>query len=204
MVTLRTTLMALALGLVSAQDYYLDPDTVNEGLRGTWCDNQLSTCPLICRDQGDAPDINTCDPDTLQYECICEGGDVPDVDEYSLTLPYFLCQEWGNRCVTACGGNSQCASDCREDNPCGARNPTRANTTSTSATAGATASRTDDGTTIFTGNPGSSNEDNEEGSSDSDSNSDSGDNDSAAAVTLGRTYGLAIVFGTLFAGFAML
>lgn len=52
MVTLRTTLMALALGLVSAQDYYLDPDTVNEGLRGLPTPTRHSRTKLnsFCRD----------------------------------------------------------------------------------------------------------------------------------------------------------
>lgn len=198
-------MLALAVGLVSAQDYYVDPQSVREGLRNTWCDNQLSTCPLICLDQGDPsgvqPQSNFCDPESLSYECICDNGEVPNLDEYSLTLPYFMCTEWGTRCVAACAGDNSCSSSCRQDNPCGAQNPSRANTTATSSTASPTASRTNDGTTIFTGSPGG---DNEESSSSDANGGNNDDNNSAAAVTMGRTYGLAIVFGTLFAVFAML
>ena len=53
------------------------------------------------------------------------------MSEYTLTLPYFTCTEWGNQCVKACGNNNQCANSCREDNPCGAQEPRRPNTTST-------------------------------------------------------------------------
>lgn len=56
----------------------------------------------------------------------------PNLSEYSLTLPFFICQEWGNQCVTGCSGDAACASDCRQNHPCGALNPTRVNTTTSS------------------------------------------------------------------------
>jgi cobalamin biosynthesis Mg chelatase CobN len=70
----------------------------------------------------------------LTYGCICDNGMAPNLSEYSLTIPYFKCQQWGNQCVENCGANNNaCASDCRENHPCGALNPTPANTTTTSS-----------------------------------------------------------------------
>jgi hypothetical protein len=105
------------------------------------------------------------------------------VSEFSLTLPFHVCQEWGNQCVTKCGSNNICASNCREGNPCGATNPQRANTTTTSATS----SPTQSGNAIFTGIVGGSS------------------NPSLAPRSeVDRLYGLAIVLGSLFAGFAFM
>ena len=90
----------------------------------------MSSCPLICEQyKPGGTEINDCDPETLTYGCLCENGLQPNVSEYSLTIPYFTCTEWGNQCVTRCDGDARCASSCREDHPCGALNPTRANKT---------------------------------------------------------------------------
>jgi hypothetical protein len=77
------------------------------------------------------------------------------VSEYSLTLPFFVCQEWGNQCVKGCGmGANECASSCRQDNPCGALNPSKPNATSSSSTI---SSPTGAPTQIFTGLPNNDN-----------------------------------------------
>lgn len=63
----------------------------------------------------------------------------PNSSQYSQTLPYFVCTEWGNQCVTNCNGDNTCANACRADHPCGAQDPVRVNsTTSSSTTMGAT------------------------------------------------------------------
>ena len=120
---------------------------------------------------------------TLTYGCICGDGLQPNVSEYTLSLPYFVCTEWGTQCVAACKDN-YCAAACRQDHPCGAQNPTLANAT-TSTTAAPTASKTNE---IFsglgqTGTPGSG---------------------ATPGLDLGRAYGLAAVLGSLFLGFAII
>lgn len=80
---------------------------------------------------------NDCVAKTLTYSCVCSNGITPNVSQYSLTLPYYICQEWGNQCVTACGQDNSCASACREDHPCGAQNPKTVNSTTTSTRPGA-------------------------------------------------------------------
>ena len=70
---------------------------------------------------------------TLTYSCICSNGQSINGSEYSQTLPYYLCTYENNQCVENCAqGNSTCQSACRTDNPCGAQNPTRLNTTTVS------------------------------------------------------------------------
>ncbi|GKU15235.1 unnamed protein product [Fusarium langsethiae] len=204
MPSLRTIVLATAASaatLVNA-DYVIDPESVPLSLRKVWCQNEIETCPMICgqTSKGDTK-VNECNPKTLTYGCTCGDGKQPNVSEYSLTLPFYVCQEWGNQCVTDCGGSASCASDCRENNPCGAEDPKKYNTTSTATGTGAvkaTASATDDGTTVYTDTPGSENNDD-----DSDSAASTKTN-GAAVIEVGRTWGLTIVLSTIFAGFAML
>src|SRR5271163_1563967 len=70
---------------------------------------------------------------TLDFDCVCGNGQSPNASEYSQTIPYFECQEYGDQCVAACNGDSTCQGACRDNNPCGAQNPTRVNVTSTSS-----------------------------------------------------------------------
>lgn len=136
MPSLRSVLFAAAATLVATvqADYYVDPKSVAQNDRRQWCTAQISTCPIICQQNPPGTTlVNTCDWETLTYGCVCGNGIKPNVSEYSLTLPYFVCSEWGNQCVKGCGSNSQCANDCREKHPCGAQNPTRVNITSTTS-----------------------------------------------------------------------
>ncbi|KAI1486268.1 hypothetical protein F5X96DRAFT_682144 [Biscogniauxia mediterranea] len=137
-------------------DYVIDPDSVSLSQRTSWCQSEISTCPLICQQYPPGgTEVNTCDPESLTYGCLCDNGQQPNVSEYSLTLPYFTCTEWGNQCVKACGQDNGCASACRQDHPCGALNPTKANTTSsTTSSATGTATATESNT-IYTGLAGS-------------------------------------------------
>jgi len=126
--------------------------------------------------------------ETLTYGCVCSNGLQPNMSEYSLTLPFHVCQKWGDQCVTGCGMNNECANKCRVDHPCGAQSPKRVNQT-TSSTATATGSSTGStGPAIFTGLAGN------------DGRSGSG----AVALQFGNAYGLGVVMAGLFAGFAVM
>jgi len=119
------------------------------------------------------------------------------VTEYTLTLPYHMCTAWGTQCVEACGSDNQCAASCREDNPCGAQSPKRLNETTASATT-STASATSTPTNqVFDGMADS-------GDEDSSSGGNNGGKNAAGVLRFGDSYGLAVVAGGLFAGFAML
>lgn len=194
-----------------------DEEIETDGDLEAWCASEKNTCPLICQQTGDGTTkVNDCDPvcppirqpdsayrlthhlqKSLTYGCICGNGKQPNVSEYSLSLPYFVCTEWGNQCVTECNGNNNCASSCRQDHPCGAQDPKKYNITTTAASATgaeATASTTDAADTVYTSVDGNS-----------DSSSSSSDKSgSATALEAGRKWGLAVVMGGMFVGFALL
>ncbi|KAI4644847.1 uncharacterized protein J4E79_010982 [Alternaria viburni] len=208
--------IAAFTGLVAAQDtpqlnypYTIDPDTVEQSTRDYWCDQNRAQCPLICLQQ---PGINSmtteqndCDSDALTYTCVCENGVAPNITEYSQTLPYFICQQWGNTCVENCNGDNSCQSACREDHPCGAQDPYRGNTslpTTMASTAAATGTDGSASNTIpVTGFGGAS----ETGSSDNNNNGGSNDQGGAGSIFMPNAgLGLAAVFGSVFLGFAVL
>ncbi|CAD0082395.1 unnamed protein product [Aureobasidium vineae] len=192
-------LLPVVAKLASAQSQYtINVTAVPEATRDIWCTNQQNACPLIClQTSANSSDTieNECDPDTLDYSCICENNIAPNASEYSQTIPYYVCTEWGTECIAGCGGNTA-------QHPCGAQNPTRVNVTSSSssATASKTASNqgaatNSAGQTIFSGLGGSG------AAQTSTSSSQTG---AAAALQLGQAYGLFAVTAGIFGGFALL
>ncbi|KAH6634030.1 hypothetical protein B0J18DRAFT_415085 [Chaetomium sp. MPI-SDFR-AT-0129] len=197
MISLRTTLLALVSVVAVSADYVISPDSVSESLRKAWCNDQLSMCRPICLETSTgSPQVNTCDPDSLTYGCVCSDGKQPNVTEYTLTLPYYVCTEWGNQCVTACGNDNTCASECREKHPCGAQRP-HSNATST------TVSPTASATSTSTPSPDGQAFDGFGDGSGDDSQGKGGNGNAAGALRFGDSYGLAMVAGGLFAGFAL-
>lgn len=186
---------------VSAQEYYIRPDSVDIGIRRGWCTSQQSSCPLLCMQNaanGTSVIENSCDAATLQYECLCSNNLSPNLTEYSQTMPYFICVEYGGQCViNNCGrADTLCQSNCREDNPCGAQNPTRINVTSTTSSASSPTGTNGAGGGAVNGF------DNAQPTSGSSGNG-GGSSAAATAMDLGRSYGLAVVFTGIFAGFAL-
>ncbi|KAN0093938.1 hypothetical protein V8E51_017122 [Hyaloscypha variabilis] len=196
---LATALFSMSVSQVT---YYIDPNSVPLATRQQWCTSQETACPLLCLQLPGASSTtaaNDCDPTDLTYDCICGNGLSPNASEYSQTLPYFICQTYGDQCVAACNGDTSCQSACRDDHPCGAQNPTRVNTTTTSTMASTTlpaGATTGAGGVVYTGLGGGS----AATTTASTSNKKSG---SRAALDVGRNYGLAVLFGGLFAGFAL-
>ncbi|THX05961.1 hypothetical protein D6D13_06769 [Aureobasidium pullulans] len=199
-------LLPVVAKLASAQ-YQIDPESVPEATREIWCSNQQNACPLIClQTSANSSETveNECDPATLDFSCICENNLSPNASEYSQTIPYYVCTQWGTQCIAGCGGNTDCEYNCRAQHPCGAQNPTRVNvTTSSSATASQTgASSTNGGEatnsagqTIYNGLGGSG------AAATSSSSSQTG---AATALQLGHAYGLFAVAAGIFGGFALL
>lgn len=157
---------------------------------------------------------NTCDSATLAYTCECGDGISPNLTQFSQTMPFFICQEWGNQCVTACNGDNACSSACREDHPCGAQDPVKPNsstissTMSTSAsgsrTAGEAGATTDSsGGTIYSGFGGASST-GDSSSAQETSGSSSSSAGRAAALQFGQTFGVLALAGAFFGGFALM
>ncbi|KAG9938549.1 hypothetical protein KCV05_g97, partial [Aureobasidium melanogenum] len=106
-------LLPVVAKLASAQSQYtINVTAVPEATRDTWCTNQQNACPLIClQTAANSSDTieNDCDPDTLDYSCICANNVAPNASEYSQTIPYYICTEWGTECISGCGGNTTTA-----------------------------------------------------------------------------------------------
>ncbi|KAF2435757.1 hypothetical protein EJ08DRAFT_645445 [Tothia fuscella] len=196
--------LSLLAALVGSQS--VDPSTVPINLRNVWCRDQKAACPLLCTQQtkSGSTTSNLCEPKTLDWSCVCAvGGITPNVSEYSQTIPYYQCTEVANQCVTNCGlANNACADRCRTARPCGAQNPTRVNTTSSTASSsgsqatGAAATEESSGTFGGSGNPGAA--------SSSAAGASSSKSAAITALNIGQAYGLTILFGGFFAGFALL
>ncbi|KAI5237852.1 hypothetical protein E4T43_07807 [Aureobasidium subglaciale] len=197
-------LLPVVAKLASAQ---FNVSSVPESTRETWCTNQQAACPIICsQTSANSSETleNDCDPETLDYSCLCSNNLSPNASEYSQTIPFYICTATNQECISNCGGNTQCEFNCNADNPCGAQNPTRINATTSSASA--TASSTGSGSanqatnsagqTIYSG-LGSSGGAAATGSS----NTNTG---AAAALQLGQAYGLLAVSAGIFAGFGLL
>ncbi|MCJ1468961.1 hypothetical protein MMC07_007592 [Pseudocyphellaria aurata] len=206
--TAITALIVASLKLIGSQT--IDPSSVDQNTKEKWCENQKTQCPLLCLQfpnlTSDATEANDCDATSLNYDCICSNGLSPNASQYSLTIPYFECTEYANQCVKKCNDNDNtCQTACRTDHPCGAQSPTRVNITSSSsstatptgssAASGSAASATDD-SGVYTGFGGST--------STPSSGSGGSNGAQALAIGFGRTYGLAIVLGSVCGGFMIL
>lgn len=65
MLSLKTTVLAAVTLLASSVqgDYYIDPSSVSLSIRQSWCQQELVTCPLICKQTSPGTTLtNTCDP----------------------------------------------------------------------------------------------------------------------------------------------
>lgn len=143
------------------------------------------------------PELTT-PQDQLTYSCVCDNGVSPNITQYSQTLPFFICQEWGNQCVTACNGDNTCQNSCRADHPCGAQSPFLGNYTSSSIShsASATGSGAAASSKVpVTGFGGAA-----------ETSASGGGSTGAAAATFvpGAATSMAVLFGSVFLGFAVL
>lgn len=141
-----TSVVAVALtsllSVVSAQTYYpVNPEDIDLGTKTIWCGNQVSSCSLLCLDQESGGGFtNDCDPDTLQFQCICADNTVPNATQYSQTIPYFLCTYQVQNCVDNCGQyDANCPQLCVSGKTCGATNPKRVTSSLTTDAATKTA-----------------------------------------------------------------
>ncbi|KAK2741887.1 hypothetical protein FQN57_005446 [Myotisia sp. PD_48] len=178
----------------------INPEDIPEATRQQWCLSQRESCPLLCLQMPgttDQPVENICEEDTLRFWCVCSNGLSPNATEYSQTIPYFICTETNNKCVENCGPTAhKCQSDCRQNNPCGAQNPTPPNSTTTAT---GTASKTADASStsatdaVFTGMG--------EGSAASGEPDKKGFASKQAVLDVGQLYGMIAVLAGVFAGF---
>ncbi|KAI0600133.1 hypothetical protein F4775DRAFT_92185 [Biscogniauxia sp. FL1348] len=92
-----------AFNLVSAQSdsnstfKISDPTTIALSTRVTWCQGQTDSCSTLC---GTAI-TNDCSTTDLNFDCVCQGGNEPDMNPYMNTMPWYVCTELQDECITA-------------------------------------------------------------------------------------------------------
>ncbi|CAK7202721.1 hypothetical protein SEUCBS139899_005448 [Sporothrix eucalyptigena] len=133
-----------ALGLVSATNFTIDISSVPLTTRSNWCTAQSNTCSTLCDND---PTANSCDPNTLDYSCLCQNGSAPGLQYYTQTMPTFICQEAYSECNAEYAGNAQAQANCTTsiEDQCGTLDPanyTAAAATTSSKTSAATGKST--------------------------------------------------------------
>ncbi|KAF2266408.1 hypothetical protein CC78DRAFT_531795 [Lojkania enalia] len=81
----------------------VDPGTVNDTVKQTWCLAQRETCPAICGGYSRAN--SSCDAPTLQWTCVCSDGTRPNMSDYQQSVPGLMCRRWFDDCIAASGDN---------------------------------------------------------------------------------------------------
>jgi hypothetical protein len=184
-----------------AQDYpAVNVSSIDINVRTSWCNDQVTSCKLLCQNQNLGVASNLCYPENLYFQCLCSSGVTPNITEYSQTIPYFECTLSVEGCVNNCNGDSTCQSACTANKPCGASNPTRVNTTSTS-TASSKTSATGTSSVIIGSNgyavTGTSS------ASTGNSGSGSGSSGAARIIEAGSVYGMGLLVAGMGLGVAI-
>ncbi|KGO61709.1 hypothetical protein PEX2_016140 [Penicillium expansum] len=145
--------LATAVMADNSTDTYTFPAGFNIGLVSSsqlsdYCSAQRNTCPEICQ-QGTK--LNSCDPSTLKFSCVCSDGSTPDVTPYAQTVPFFVCQDTYIQCVNSHPNDAEGQRACKKAATCGSKNAsavtTTASTTTMSSTTLALATATESSTT---------------------------------------------------------
>ncbi|KAI0176432.1 hypothetical protein GGR52DRAFT_361994 [Hypoxylon sp. FL1284] len=126
MFTVNTALVAFsALTLVSAQansnsSFTIDPTTVDLSDRISWCQGETDSCGTVCG----AVVNNDCSTDTLDFTCVCQGGDEPDMNLYQNAMPWFVCERLQDNCIKSTENDAAGQKNCTStfSDKCGTEN----------------------------------------------------------------------------------
>ncbi|KAI1420372.1 hypothetical protein F5Y12DRAFT_131485 [Xylaria sp. FL1777] len=110
----RVALLALStLSLVSAQansnsTFTINPSEVTPLEQSNWCTAQENSCTTLC---GTVLQ-NSCEPNTLDFLCECEGETYPDMNKFKNTIPWFVCTQLQSDCTAQNAGNAAGQKNC--------------------------------------------------------------------------------------------
>ncbi|SPQ18652.1 fb5a936c-9eee-4025-a5ab-dedb53f36f3a [Thermothielavioides terrestris] len=132
-----------ALGVASAQNFSINPGSVDTSTKTSWCNAEYNSCNLLC---GGNLVANLCDVDTLNYNCTCSNGSAPGLQYYTQTIPTFICEQAYADCIAANTGSSRAQDDCKNNiqSKCGTLDPNKvqaSSPSSSSAASGASATQ---------------------------------------------------------------
>lgn len=145
-----------ALSLVSAQDsnsnstWHLDnPAEVPLGTRSSWCNAQDAACDNLCV----SIKSRTCDPDTLDFSCVCSNDESPDFNDFKDTIPFFVCKQLFQDCIESHPNDATGQRNCTStyDDKCGTEAPVNGTKIDASPSASATPSETSQPASTSTG-----------------------------------------------------
>lgn len=77
---------------------------------------------------------------TLQFNCVCADGSVPDVSPYIETVPFYVCEETYGQCINAHPNDAEGQRACKAAATCGSKNASAEDTTMSSTTTAASTS----------------------------------------------------------------
>ncbi|KAI1083062.1 hypothetical protein F5B20DRAFT_528404 [Whalleya microplaca] len=114
-----------ALTLVSAQansnsTFKIDPSDIDISDAVSWCTGEQNSCNTLC---GTAIN-NDCSTTTLDFTCVCQGGNEPDMNQYKNTMPWFVCEKLQDNCIISTENNAAGQKNCTETygDKCGTEN----------------------------------------------------------------------------------
>ncbi|KAJ5204162.1 uncharacterized protein N7498_005041 [Penicillium cinerascens] len=183
-IVLLSTLAASALGASNSSSYTF-PSDFNIGLvkpdqLNSWCQGQRNVCPDMCDGSTSA---NSCDPTTLQFQCTCSNGTVPDSSQYMQTVPFYVCQATYGQCIDAHPNDAEGQTACKDAAQCGTKNATALVSSSSSTSATSTMTMTTSTTSSQTS---------------STSSVAAESTTKNAAITVGEGYSTGIMAGAMF------
>ncbi|EAW11811.1 uncharacterized protein ACLA_005670 [Aspergillus clavatus NRRL 1] len=99
--------------------------------RNSWCLAERNACPKIC---GGTTNSNSCDPQTLDFACVCSNGTTANVEPYTQTIPFFVCQATFAQCIAAAAtlDDDEKCKDAQKK--CGTEDPFSSDSSSTTTT----------------------------------------------------------------------
>ncbi|OAA49432.1 PCI domain-containing protein [Metarhizium rileyi] len=82
----------------SELDMTIDPNSVSQTDRATWCQGQTNTCSLLCNRDAS---VNECVESTLKWNCTCgSNSSTPGIQYYKQTIPFYTCEKLYSQCIT--------------------------------------------------------------------------------------------------------
>jgi hypothetical protein len=194
-------------GLVSAQNTTfntpiqcctVDPNSVDQNDRQSWCQANQNTCVELCGGRGQlASNGNQCDSSTLKFSCKCRNGtDVSSsMSQYQQTVPGQMCLVWYSNCISASGSDATAQFECEQarDSLCG--NKTVADATEAGNAGSSSGSSS--------ASPSATNSDSPSSTGASESGSAASSTSTPGAASNLAFYGTSALAGGLFALFGM-
>lgn len=91
----------------------IDPNTVSQTQRATWCQGQTNTCNLLCNANSES---NSCSETDLKWKCTCaSNSSTPGIQYYKQTMPFYICQTLFSQCIQKNAGDQRGQDTCTKN-----------------------------------------------------------------------------------------